>query len=329
LPEKSDNSGRKVIISIGGNAIIRRGGTGAIDEQFANTESACSAIAGIAATGARIIITHGNGPVVGNIIIRNEAAKDTLPPMPLYICDADSEGGIGFMIQQSLYNRFIEAGVKREVVAVVTQVVVDPADAAFSAPAKPIGPYYDAEGAASMEAANGWVMAEAPGEAGVIGGGPKRFRRVVASPKPLRVVEAGVINSLSASGVVVIAAGGGGVPVIEEAGGRLKGVEAVVDKDSTTALLARSSSAELFINLTEVDMLYVGFGTPSAKPLKELHIEEARRLLESGEFPPGSMGPKVEAAIAFIEGGGTEVILTTPANLEAALAGEAGTRIYR
>jgi carbamate kinase len=321
MPEKLDNSGRKVIISIGGNAIIRRGGTGAIEEQFANTESACRAIAGIAASGASIIITHGNGPIVGNIIIRNEAARDTLPPMPLYICDADSEGGIGFMIQQSLYNQFIKAGVTREVVAVVTQVVVDPADAAFSRPTKPIGPYYTVEEAKELVASNGWIMAEEAGGEG--------FRRVVPSPKPARVVESGVIAGLSERGVVVIAAGGGGVPVFEAPDGTLKGVDAVVDKDSTTALLAGDVGAELFINLTEVDMVYERFGTPEARPLKELGVEEAGKLLASGEFPPGSMGPKIEAAIAFIEGGGTEVIITSPGNLEAALAGDAGTRIHR
>ena len=339
MPEKTDNPGRKVIISIGGNAIIRRGGTGTIDEQFANMESASRAIAGIAASGAPIIITHGNGPIVGNIILRNEAARDTLPPMPLYIADADSEGGIGFMIQQSLYNSFLKIGVKREVVAVVTQVVVDPADPAFSKPTKPVGPYYTEEAAAALTASNGWVMAEGPGGPGGPGGvGGKSFRRVVPSPKPVRVVEVGVITSLSNSGVVVIAAGGGGVPVFEGADGTLKGIDAVVDKDSTTVILALASSAELFINLTEVDMLYTSFGTPEARGIKELGTEEAAGLLESGEFPPGSMGPKVEAAIAFIdggeggeggEGGGKEVIITSPANLEAALSGRAGTRIHR
>jgi carbamate kinase len=327
LPEKTDNPGRKVIISIGGNAIVRRGDTGAIDEQFANMEAACSAIAGIAASGVQVIITHGNGPIVGNIVIRNEAARDQLPPMPLYIADADSEGGIGFMIQQSLYNSFLKIGLKREVVAVVTQVVVDPADPAFSKPTKPVGPYYTEEAAAALTASNGWVMAEGPG--GADGADGESFRRVVPSPKPVRVVEAGVITSLSNSGVVVIAAGGGGVPVFERADGTLKGIDAVVDKDSTTVLLAGASSTELFINLTEVDMLYTRFGTPEARGIKELGVEEAAGLLESGEFPPGSMGPKVEAAIAFIEGGGKEVIITSPANLEAALAGRAGTRIHR
>ncbi len=325
MPDKFDNSGRKVVISIGGNAIVRRGGTGAIDEQFGNIGSACKAIAGIAATGARIIITHGNGPVVGNIVIRNEVARDTVAPMPLYIAGADSEGGIGFMLQLSLYNAFVKAGVERKVVAVVTQVVVDPKDPAFSEPTKPIGPYYSAGEAVELRASHGWVMTEVTGG----GEGAKGFRRVVPSPKPVRVVESGVIGELSDSGVIVIAAGGGGVPVFEEADGTLKGVDAVVDKDSTTVLLAGAASAELFINLTEVDMLYRGFGSPDAKPIKEISVAEAAGLLIDGEFPPGSMGPKIEAAIAFIEGGGKEVILTSPANLASALVGEAGTRIHR
>jgi carbamate kinase len=315
-----DNSGRKVIISIGGNAIIRRGGTGAIEEQFANTESACRAIAGIAASGAEIIITHGNGPIVGNIIIRNEAARDTLPPMPLYICDADSEGGIGFMIQQSLYNQFIKAGVKRDVVAVVTQVVVDPTDEAFLKPTKPVGPYYTEAEARGLEAGSGWTMVRVDSMG---------FRRVVPSPRPVRVVESSVIKRLSDQGVIVIAAGGGGVPVVERADGTLKGVDAVVDKDLTTSLLAREAGSELFINLTEVDMVYEGFGTPGARGLEELNVEEARGYLERGEFPPGSMGPKIEAAVEFLEHGGKEVVITTPEKLDAALAGRAGTRLHR
>ena len=270
MPDKTDNPGRKVIISIGGNAIIRRGGTGAIEEQFANTESACRAIAGIAASGAPIIITHGNGPIVGNIVIRNEAARDQIPPMPLYICDADSEGGMGFMIQLSLYNRLVKAHNIRDVVAVVTQVVVDPADMAFSRPTKPVGPYYSAEEAKELTASNGWIMAE--------GAGGEGFRRVVPSPRPLRVVESGVIGALSERGVIVIAAGGGGVPVLEGPDGTLKGVDAVVDKDLTTALLAGVVSAELFINLTEIDMVYERFGTPEARGLGV-----GRALLDAAE----------------------------------------------
>ncbi len=310
----------RVIISIGGNAIIRRDGTGAIEEQFRNTESACKYIAGIAASGVAVIITHGNGPVVGNIVIRNEAARDQIPPMPLYICDADSEGGMGFMIQQVLYNRFVKAHDIRDVVAVVTQVVVDPTDEAFSRPSKPIGPYYTEAEARGLEASRGWTMARVDSMG---------FRRVVPSPRPVRIVESSVIKRLADQGVIVIAAGGGGVPVIEREDGTLKGVDAVVDKDFTTSLLAREAGSELFINLTEVDMVYEGFGTPGARGLKELSVEEARGYLAMGEFPPGSMGPKIEAAVEFLEDGGKEVVITTPEKLDAALAGRAGTRLYR
>jgi carbamate kinase len=313
----------RVIISIGGNAIIRRDGTGAVEEQFRNTELACKCIAGIAASGGAVILTHGNGPVVGNIVIRNEAARDQVPPMPLYICDADSEGGIGFMIQQSLYNRLVKAHDIRDVVAVVTQVVVDPKDEAFLRPTKPIGPYYTEAEARGLEASRGWTMA------GVEGDELRRFRRVVPSPRPVRIVESSVIKRLSDQGVIVIAAGGGGVPVIEREDGTLEGVDAVVDKDLSTSLLAREADSELFINLTEVDMVYEGFGTPGARGLKELNVEEARGYLARGEFPPGSMGPKIEAAVEFLEHGGKEVVITTPEKLDAALAGRAGTRLYR
>lgn len=319
----------RVIISIGGNAIIRRDGTGAIEEQFRNTELACKYIAGIAASGGAVILTHGNGPVVGNIVIRNEAAKDQVPPMPLYICDADSEGGMGFMIQLSLYNQLVKAHDIRDVVAVVTQVVVDPKDEAFLRPTKPIGPYYTEAEARGLEASRGWTMAAGGGEAGGEGeGGLRRFRRVVPSPRPVRIVESSVIKRLSDQGVIVIAAGGGGVPVLEREDGTLEGVDAVVDKDLATSLLAREARSELFINLTEVDMVYEGFGTPGARGLRELSVEEARGYLASGEFPPGSMGPKIEAAVEFLEHGGKEVIITTPEKLDAALAGRAGTRLH-
>ncbi|MBI5902289.1 MAG: carbamate kinase [Deltaproteobacteria bacterium] len=306
-----------IIVSIGGNAIIRRSDSGAIEEQFENVRSVCACIARMVRAGGSVIITHGNGPIVGNIMIRNEAVRDRIPPMPLYMCDADSEGGIGFMIQQTLHNEIHRAHKIQDVVTVVTQVVVDGADPAFKNPAKPIGPYYTEEEAERL-AHRGWVM----GRDAV-----KGYRRVVASPRPKRIVEAEAIRKICEAGIVVIAAGGGGVPVVEAEDGTLKGVDAVIDKDLATALLARQTGAGLIINLTQVDRVYLNYGAPGQTGLSELTVAQARGYLNEGQFPPGSMGPKIEAAMEFLEGGGKEVVITEPELIEDALAGEAGTRI--
>ncbi len=308
----------KIIVSIGGNALIKRGETGTIEEQFDNARKACEFIARLSAAGKNIIVTHGNGPVVGNIVIRNEAARNSIPPMPLYICDADSEGGIGFMIQQTLYNWLLKSRGMKEVVAVVTQVVVDRLDPAFKNPSKPIGPFYTLDEARALEA-RGWAMVE---------DSHRGYRRVVPSPRPRRVVESAVIRRLAESGVIVIAAGGGGVPVCENGDGALKGVDAVIDKDLATSLLARETGAERFINLTQIDMVYLDFGKSGRRGLKKMNVRDARRYLEAGEFPPGSMGPKIEAAIEFIECGGKEVIITSPETIESAMRGEGGTRLH-
>ncbi len=308
----------KIIVSIGGNALIRRGEAGTVEEQFENARVACEYIARLSGAGKNIIITHGNGPVVGNIVIRNEAARNSVPPMPLYICDADSEGGIGFMIQQTLYNGLHRIHKIKDVVTIVTQVVVDPLDPAFKNPSKPIGPFYTSGEARSLEA-RGWAMRE---------DSHRGFRRVVPSPRPKKVVEAAVIRSLAESGVIVIAAGGGGVPVQENEDGTLKGVDAVIDKDLATSLLARETKAERFINLTQIEMVYLNFGKPDQKGIREMDLSDARRYMDAGEFAPGSMGPKIEAAIEFLENGGKDVIITSPEMIESAIKGEGGTRIY-
>jgi carbamate kinase len=308
------------IISLGGNAIIKRGEAGTIEEQFTNIRISMACVARMVESGRPIIITHGNGPIVGNILIRSEAVKQKIPPMPLYICDADSEGGIGFMIQQTLYNELLKTHRIEDVVTIVTQVVVNKLDPAFTNPTKPIGPYYTKKEAEGLNKEKGWHMAE---------DSLRGYRRLVPSPRPVRVVEAGVIKRLSLSGVVVIAAGGGGVPVTQDRDGHLKGVDAVIDKDLATSVLAREVGAEFFINLTQVEMVYLGFGRPTQRGIESMSIKEARRYLEAGEFAPGSMGPKIEAAIEFLEGGGKEVIITTPELVDEALEGKAGTRIHR
>jgi carbamate kinase len=307
------------IISLGGNAIIKRGEAGTVEEQFTNIQRSMACVARMVESGRPIIITHGNGPIVGNILIRNEAVSQQIPPMPLYICDADSEGGIGFMIQQTLYNELRKTHRIEDVVTVVTQVVVNSLDPAFSNPTKPIGPYYTKKEAEALEKEKGWSMAE---------DSLRGFRRLVPSPRPLRVVEAGVIKRLSLSGVVVIAAGGGGVPVVEDGDGHLRGVDAVIDKDLATSVLAREAGAEVFINLTQVEMVYLDFGKPTRKGIDGMSVKEARGYLERGEFAPGSMGPKIEAAVEFLEGGGKEVFITTPEFVDEALEGRKGTRIY-
>ncbi len=318
---------KKIVVSIGGNAIIRRTERGDIEEQFENVAAACSYIAELSrSVGTGIIITHGNGPVVGNIAVRNEAAKEIVPPMPLFICDADSEGGIGFMIQQTLYNGLRRIGSKREAVTVITQVVVERDDPAFKDPTKFVGLFYGKDEAKTLSRTRGWVMKEDSN---------RGFRRVVPSPRPKRIVEAGVIKGLADSGVIVIAAGGGGVPVVESDDGTLKGVDAVVDKDFATTLLALEIGADAIINLTQIDKVYKDFGKPSQEGLPVLTVGEARRYFKEGHFPAGSMGPKIEAAIEFVEGGippfggggGREVIIAAPELIAEALSGNAGTRV--
>ncbi|MBI5640340.1 MAG: carbamate kinase [Nitrospirae bacterium] len=303
------------VVSLGGNALIRRGERGTIEEQFSHTRACTSQISGMIRKGWRIVITHGNGPIVGNIVLRNEAAKNTIPPMPLYICDADSEGGIGYMIQQTLYNQL--RGIA-SIVTIITQVVVDVEDGAFSNPTKPIGPFYSAEEAVTLGRTKGWKLIEDSG---------RGYRRVVPSPRPGRIVEADVIKSLSQQGVIVIAAGGGGIPVRELPGGSLQGVDAVIDKDFSTGLLAREIKAVRLINLTDVDRVYLDYGKPGQRGLNDVRLDEIRGYFQQDHFPAGSMGPKIVAAIEFLEGEGEEVIITSPELVEDAMKGKAGTRI--
>ena len=314
----TSSSGRLCVISLGGNALIKRGERGTIEEQFDHVRSCASGISRMIGEGRRIVVTHGNGPIVGNIVIRNEAAKNTVPPMPLFICDADSEGGIGYMIQQTLYNALRSIHQPRDVVTIVTQVIVDASDPAFGRPTKPIGPFYTPPEAASLEKTRGWTLKEDSG---------RGYRRVVPSPRPLRIVEIGVVRRLVSQGVIVIAAGGGGVPVVESPSGDLRGIDAVVDKDLATSLLAAELGAELFINLTQIDRVYLDYGKDRQRGLAEVTVDEIGEYERQGHFPAGSMGPKIRAAIEFLQAGGKEVIITSPELLDDAIQGRAGTRI--
>jgi carbamate kinase len=307
------------VIALGGNAILPAGKAGTIYEQFAITRVTMGQIAEMIADGRRVVLTHGNGPIVGNIVLRNEAMRDTIPPMPLGICVADSQGGIGYMVQQVLRNALGKRGIERDVVTLVTQVRISPDDPALGAPTKPIGPFYTEEQAKTLRADNGWQMVEDSN---------RGYRRVVPSPRPLEIVEEKVIKQLIDAGTIVITVGGGGIPVVSEDGG-LEGVEAVIDKDYATAVLARELDAARLIIVTDVDAVYADFGTDHARPIPHLSLEQAVTMLRSGALPVGSMGSKIEAAVSFIEATGNEVIITRPDDILRAVAGETGTRITK
>lgn len=315
LPAANDTGGA-IVVALGGNAIARAGDDGRVETQYLRAIEALRPVARLIASGARVVLTHGNGPVVGNIVIRGEIARADVEPTPLFIADADSEGGIGLMLQQVLGNQLRELGCDRVPVAVVTQVVVDPDDPAFSAPTKPIGPVYTAEHATELARVRGWSIAEQPGSG---------WRRVVASPLPLRIIESVAIAALLDAGFVPVAAGGGGVPVVEH-DGMLAGIDAVIDKDRTSALLATDLVASHLVILMEADAVYADWGTPAARPLRRLCAEDAEKLARGEGFSAGSIGPKLEAAARFAHGGGVTVICRAE-DLDAALAGEAGTMV--
>ena len=305
------------VIAIGGNAIIPTNGSGTIEAQRILTSTSMRQVADLIVSGRKVIVTHGNGPIVGNIVERNEAVKNRIPPMPLDVCGADSQGGIGYMIQQSLGNELNARGVHRDVVAIVSQVLVSVDDEAFKHPTKPIGLFYGPEEARAIEKEKGYRM---------IMDANRGYRRVVPSPRPLEIIEAEIIAKLLKLGAVVIAVGGGGIPVVRN-GGRLTGVEAVIDKDRAAAVLGKMVHAERLVILTSVPEVYVHFGTKQQKALRKVRLSAIRKLFGEGEFPPGSMGPKMEAAIDFLESGGKRVIISDATTLLDACAGKAGTHI--
>jgi len=266
----------------------------------------------------QVVVTHGNGPVVGNILLRNQAAAERIPPMPLDICDADSQGGIGYMIVQCLGNALAEAGLRRPVTALVTRVRVDADDPAFRNPTKPIGPFYGEEEAKRLARDRGWTVIEDSG---------RGWRRVLPSPHPQSILELQGVQDRLEAGHVVIAAGGGGVPVVVDERGQERGVEAVIDKDRASALLASALGLETFVIVTAVSHVALSFGKPEQKNLDRITATEASRFLAAGEFGKGSMQPKIESALAFLDRGGREVLITSPEELAPALAGTSGTRV--
>ncbi|MGE5175537.1 MAG: carbamate kinase [Hyphomicrobiales bacterium] len=312
---------RRLLITLGGNAILPARGTGTFDEQCAITRTTMQPIARLIRDGAEVVLSHGNGPIVGNILIRNEAARDQIPPMPLDVCGADSQGGIGYMMQQILQNELRALGiVDRPVVTLVTQVVVDERDPAFRRPTKPIGPFYTEERGRLLAKEKGWTVVEDSG---------RGYRRVVPSPRPLEVVELAAIRQVVEDGGIAIAAGGGGIPVSRQWDGSLHGVEAVIDKDLVSGLLARLLGCELLVIITSVEQVAIDFGKPTQRGLDEATADELQAWMDEGQFPPGSIGPKIQAAIEFVRGGGREVIVSSPSRILDALEGKTGTRIRR
>ncbi len=310
----------RYVIALGGNAIIPAGLEGTYEQQEAITMATMKQVASMAADGHQIVMTHGNGPVVGNIVLRNDAgmAVHGIPIMPMFVCGADSQGGLGYMLQQSLQNALSEIGLETPVASVVTQVLVDADDAAFDNPTKPIGPFYDEEQAGLLRDENGWTIIKDAG---------RGWRRVVPSPEPREVVEWEAIRTLVNGGVITIATGGGGVPVIRDDRGFLSGVDAVIDKDRASALLARLIGADVLVIVTQVEKVCVRFGQPDEEALDVMTVEQAKRMLAEGEFPAGSMGPKIEAAVSFLSQGGKAVVITSPEYILDAVVGTRGTTI--
>ena len=308
-----------IVAAIGGNALRTEDGVGAPSEWFDALTVSLPPILDLLAAGHRLVITHGNGPQVGEELLRMEISKPVMPALTLDLCVAETEGSLGYAIQQVLGNLLRRHGSSARVASVVTQVLIDAKDPAFERPTKPIGAFYTKAQAARMSKDHGWSVVEDSG---------RGWRRVVPSPRPVAVVEAPLIRALVEAGMIPVAVGGGGIPVIDTPHG-LRGVEAVIEKDLATIVLARDLGAHVVFFLTGVDRVAVDFGKPGQRFLDRLTIVEARRLLAAGEFPPGSMGPKVEAAVEFVESGGERAVITSLDRIAEAVAGRAGTTIAR
>ena len=316
-----DNGKQLIVVALGGNAILQPGQKGTFEEQMENVHVTCEQLAQMVVSGKyKIVVTHGNGPQVGNLLLQNEAGKDVAAPMPLFVCGAESQGLIGFMMQQNLGNLLAEKGKDGIPIAtVVTQVVVDKDDPAFTNPTKPVGPFYSAEEAKALEADKGYNVREDAG---------RGWRRVVPSPDPIEINEKEAIRQLVEARSIVIASGGGGIPVVRE-DGKLQGVDAVIDKDLAGERLAADVGASVFMVLTDVDQVKLNYKTPEEKGLSTITVAEAKAYAAEGHFAKGSMEPKVRAAIRFVESGGEKAVITSLDRAVDALEGKAGTTITR
>ena len=305
-----------MVVALGGHSLLPKGERPTIAREFQHTRKSVKIIPPLLEKGWDVVLTHGNGPQVGNLLIQSEAASRETYSVPLSVAVAESQGEIGYILQQALYNELSRRGIQRSVVTVLTQVLVDDRDPAFQEPTKPIGPFYT-EAQARRLRRSGIALVEVDRYG---------WRRVVPSPRPLEIIEVETVRRLIDEGVVVITAGGGGIPVTRR-GRRLLGVDAVIDKDLASSCLAKALQADQLVMLTDVPRVALGYGTSNQRDLSEMTASEAQRWLEDGQFPPGSMGPKIEAAIDFAKHLGKPAIITTPEALESAQEGSDGTRI--
>ena len=310
-----------LVLAIGGNSLIPDRDHQSIQDQYAAAEETSDHIAGLIEQGWDVVVSHGNGPQVGFILRRSELASEELHEVPLEYGVADTQGAIGYMLQQNMVNDFAERGIDKSVATVVTQVEVDAQDPAFADPSKPIGTFMDEATAVRRRDEDGWDIKEDAG---------RGWRRVVASPQPIRIVELDVIRHLLDAGVATIAVGGGGIPVVRNAEGKLEGIAAVIDKDLASALLATRIDADLLLISTAVEKVALNFGTPEQRWVDQMTLTELKQYLNEGvHFAEGSMAPKMRAVVQFLEGGGKEALITDPVNLERAMAGETGTRVVQ
>jgi carbamate kinase len=309
---------KTLVIAIGGNSLIKDAQHQSVADQYAAVVETAGHITDLLECGYRVVVTHGNGPQVGFILLRSEHSRGILHQVPLDSIVADTQGALGYQLQQALENEFRRRGLKNSVATIVTQTLVDRNDPAFAKPTKPIGEFYTREQADERMRVEKWTMVEDSG---------RGWRRVVASPKPVRIIEAGVVQHLAQAGYVVVAAGGGGIPVVADEQGNLRGACAVIDKDLASAVLAKEIGADILVISTAVEKVCLNFGKPDQRALDLMTVAEARRYIAEGHFKPGSMLPKVEACVQFIHSGGRQAIITCPELLSAALDGRTGTRI--
>jgi carbamate kinase len=311
---------KRIVVALGGNAAYPPHIKGAADEQLAIIAALCEHLVKIIGAGYQLVLTHGNGPVVGNILFRMAKTARQLPPMPMDVCVAHSQGGMGYMFQQSFGNVLAQHGLAQPVIALVSQVEVDADDPAFTHPTKPVGKFFSKDDADKMAAETGWSFVEDSG---------RGWRRVVASPVPKRILDLAAIQALLDAGIIPIACGGGGVAVVTDAAGCSHGMPAVIDKDLTSALLASALGAQTLLLLTGVEKVALDFGRPAQRAVDRMSAAEARRHFAAGQFPPGSMGPKIQAALNYLDAGGEAVVITSIERAFDAVQGLTGTRITR
>ena len=314
---RRDGRGKTVVVALGGNAILQPGQLGTFEEQLVNVDAAMRRMAELVEAGWRVVLTHGNGPQVGNILIQNAMAEQVVAPMPMDVCGAQSQGQVGYMLEQTLLNHLAKRGLDVPVATVLTQMAVDPADPAFANPSKPVGPFYDESTATKMMLEQGVTMREDAG---------RGWRRVVPSPEPSEIIPGAAIATLVKSGSLVICSGGGGIPVTRDRRRGLNGIAAVIDKDLAAALLARQIGADVLLILTDVSKVYVNYRQPDQRAIDTVTMREMQALAAEGHFKAGSMGPKVAACLRFVQVGGQAVIASL-VEVKEAMAGKAGTRI--